>query len=176
MRKCDVRILDLRADPVNDLAKIVRRNVRCHADRDAGPAVDEEVGEGRGENRGLGQSFVVVRNEVHRVLVHVLHQHRSQRRQARLGVTHCCGRVALDRTKVPLPLHQQLPHRPGLGHMDQRRVDHRFAVGVKIAARITADFRAFVMLSAGIEVQAVHRVEDAALGRLETIPGVGQGS
>ena len=41
----DVRIVDHRADAVDDLAEVVRGEVRRHADGDAGAAVDQEVRE-----------------------------------------------------------------------------------------------------------------------------------
>ncbi len=69
----DVRVVNLRADAVNDFAQIVRRNVRGHADGDARAAIDEQIGKRGGENGRFGGSFVVIGNEIHRVLVHVLH-------------------------------------------------------------------------------------------------------
>ena len=52
----DVRIVDLRADAVDHFAEIVRRDVRRHADRDAGAAVDEQVRERGGEDGRLGRA------------------------------------------------------------------------------------------------------------------------
>src|SRR5262249_23341206 len=43
----DARVVDHRDDPVDDLAEVVRRDVRRHADGDAGRAVDEQVRETR---------------------------------------------------------------------------------------------------------------------------------
>ena len=43
----DVGIVDLRADAVDHFAQIVRRDVRRHADGDAGAAVDKQVRETR---------------------------------------------------------------------------------------------------------------------------------
>ena len=48
----DRRVLDHRDDRVDDLAEIVRRNVRRHADSDAGRAVDQQVRESRGRTVG----------------------------------------------------------------------------------------------------------------------------
>src|SRR5208282_1887170 len=80
----DIRVVNLRADAVNDFAEVVRRNIGGHADGDAGAAVDEQVGKRGGENDRLGAGLVVVRNEIHRVLVHVLHQRCAEVRHARL--------------------------------------------------------------------------------------------
>ena len=72
----DFRIIDLGADPVDDLAQVVRGHVRRHADGDAGAAVDQQVRKGGGENHRLSQALVVIGDEVDRVLVHVLHETR----------------------------------------------------------------------------------------------------
>ena len=173
-RNADGRVFNLRADAVNDLAEVVGRHVRGHADRDARAAVDKEVRKRRREDGRLRHALVVVRDEVHRVPVHVLHQRRTEVREPGLGVTHRGGRVGFDGTKVAFAVHELLAHHPGLGHVDKRGVNHRLAVRVVIAGGVAADFGALVMLAPREERQLVHRVEDAALRRLEAVAHVGQ--
>ena len=60
----DAGLVDLRADRVDHFAEIVRRHVGRHADGDAGAAVDQKIGEGGGEDDGLGQAFVVIGDEI----------------------------------------------------------------------------------------------------------------
>src|SRR5439155_7885258 len=67
----DGRVLDHRDDPVDDLAEVVRRNVRRHADGDPGRAVDEEVREPRRKDGRLTPRLVVVGLEVDGVGVDV---------------------------------------------------------------------------------------------------------
>jgi len=59
--------------------------------------------------------------------------------------------------------------------VDEGGVNHRFAVRVIIAGGIAADLGAFAVLPSREEGEVVHRVEDAALGRFETVTGIGQG-
>ena len=66
-----LRIVQHEAGGVDRLAQVVRRDVRGHAHGDAVRAVDEEVREAGGQHRGLFQALVVVRLEVHRLLVEV---------------------------------------------------------------------------------------------------------
>ncbi len=74
--------------PVVDLAQVVRRDVRGHADGDPGAAVDQQVGEpGRQDGRLLGAAVVVVA-EVDGLLVDVADHLHGQRRQLALGVPH----------------------------------------------------------------------------------------
>src|SRR5215216_3538581 len=70
----DVRLVDQRHERVDHLAEVVRRDVRRHADGDAGGAVDEQVREPGRKNRRLPARLVVVRLEVDRVRVDVAQQ------------------------------------------------------------------------------------------------------
>src|SRR5439155_3038386 len=74
----DVWIVDLRADAVDHLAQIVRRNIGRHADGDAGSAINEQVWKRSWENGWLGARFVVIRDEIDRVFLHVGHQRRAE--------------------------------------------------------------------------------------------------
>ena len=170
----DVRIVDLRADAVDHFAEIVRRNIRRHADGDAGAAIDEQIRKGRRENGRLGAGFVVVRDEIDRVLVHVGHERGAEMRHARLGVTHRRGRIAFDRAEVALAIDERFAHRPRLRHVDERRVNHRFAVRVIVTARVAANLRALAMLSSGKERKIVHRVKNAALRGLQSVARIRQ--
>ena len=152
----------------------MRREVGRHADRDAGAAVDEQVGERGGEHDRLHVLLVIGGNEIDRVLVDVVHQHRAEMRQARLGVPHGRGRVAFDRAEVSLSLDEPLAHRPGLGHVHERGVDGLVAVGMKILHRLADDACALRGRSARHEAQLVHGVENAALGGLQTVAHIGQ--
>ncbi len=170
----DGRIVDLGADAVDDFAQIVRGHVGGHADRDAGAAVDQQIRKGRRENRRLRQALVIIRDEIDRVLVHVLHQRGAQMRHARLGITHGGGRIAFHRAEIALAVHQRLAHGPRLRHVDQRRIDHRLAVRMKVAAGVAADFGALVVLAARIKIEPLHGEEDAPLRRFQPVPHVGQ--
>ena len=172
----DVGVIDLRANAVDHFTEIVRRDVRRHANGDAGAAVDEEVRESGGENRWLRPRLVIVRHEIDRLLVHVGHERGAEMGHARLGVTHRGRRIAFDRAKVALAVNERFAHRPRLRHVDKRRINHRLAMRVIVTARVAANLGAFSMLPVGEERKVMHRVEDAALRRLQSIAGIGQGA
>ena len=88
----------------------------------------------RRENGRFGRRFVVVRNEIDRILVHVLHERRAEMRQARFGITHGRRRIAFDGTEIALAIDQPFAHRPGLGHVNERRINDRFAVRMVVTA------------------------------------------
>jgi len=56
---------------LDDFGEVVRRDVGGHADGDAGTAVDDEVGDARGEDSGFDGGLVVVGGEVDGVGVDV---------------------------------------------------------------------------------------------------------
>ena len=74
----DVGIIDLGANAIDDFGQVVRWHVRRHADGDARAAIDEQVGKPRRKHCRFGSGFVVGRNKIDCVLVHVLHQHGAQ--------------------------------------------------------------------------------------------------
>ena len=166
----------MRADTVNHFPKIMRGHVGGHSDSDARAPIDQQVGKGGRKDGWFGAGFIIIRNKIDRFLIHVLHERRAQMSQPRFGIAHGRGRVALDRTEVSLSVHQRLPHRPGLRHVDQRRINHRLAVRMIIAARIPANLGALAVLPVGIQGQILHGKQDAPLRRLQPVPHVRQGA
>ena len=161
----DVRVVNLRAHAVNYFGEIVRGHVRRHADGDAGAAVDEEIWKSCGQHRGFLPRLVVVGHEVHRVLVHVLHQRRAEVLQTRLGITHGSWRVALNAAEVPLPLDEHFSHRPMLRHVDERRVNRLIAVRMVVTHRLADDLRALEWLAGRPHTQLGHGEKNAPLRR-----------
>ena len=98
----DVGVVDQRDRRGDHLTKVVRRNVRRHADSDSRGAVDEQVRVARRHHRWLLRAAVVVGYEVDRVHVEVAQHLGRQARHSRLGVPHSGGRVVVDRAEVPL--------------------------------------------------------------------------
>ena len=99
--------LDRPDHAVDHFAQVVRRDVGRHADRDAGRAVDQQIGNVRGKNGRLFGRLVVVRNEVDGLFVEIRHHVVGQRLQTRLGVPHRRRRIAVDRSEVALPVDER---------------------------------------------------------------------
>ncbi len=152
----------------------MRRHVGRHTDGDTGAAVDEQVRKCGREYCWLGARFVVVRDKIDSIFVHVIHQRGTEVRHARFGITHGGRWIAFDGTEIALAIDQSFAHRPGLGHVDERRVNDRFTVRMVVTAGVTANLRAFTMLPVREQGEIVHRVENAALRRFQTIARIGQ--
>ena len=170
----DLRVVDEGHDRVDRLAQVVRRDVRGHADRDARRAVDQQVREARRQDVRLLARLVVVRAELDGVRVDVAEHLRGEPRQARLGVPHRGRSVVVDRAEVALRVDQRVAHREVLAEPDQGVVDRRVAVGVVVPHDAADDVRALAVRAPGLEPGVVHRVEDAAVDRLEPVAHVRQ--
>ena len=91
----DVRIIDVCADGVAALGKVVRCHIGGHTHGDAGRTVEQEQrGLGR-QNCRLLEGVVEVQGHIHRVLVEVTEYLLGKFFQFRLGVSHRSYRVAV---------------------------------------------------------------------------------
>ena len=57
--------------------------------------------------------------------------------------------------------------------MDQRWIDGHIAMGMVITHRLADDLCALGMLAIGEHAESLHRVKDAALGRLQSVASIG---
>ena len=167
-------VVDDIAGAVDDLGKIMRRNVGRHADRDAGRAVDEQVGEAGREHDRLLTLLVKVRLEIDCVLLDVRQHKVRQTGHAGLGVTVCCRRVAVHGTEVAVTVDQRIVQRERLRHTHHRVVNRCVTVRMVAAEHITdGRCRLAVGLIRGQAV-LVHGVQDAAVYRLEAVAHIRQ--
>ena len=171
-----VGVVDHRDDGVDDLAEVVRRHVRRHADGDAGRAVDEQVREARRQDGRLAPRLVVVRAEVDRVGVDVAEELRGDRRQAALRVAHRRRRVPVDVAEVALRVDERVAQRERLRHAHERVVDRRVAVRVEALHHLADDRRALHPRPVRLQPRLVHRVEHPAVHGLEPVAYIGEGA
>ena len=170
----DGRVLDVGAGRVDDLAEVVRRDVRRHADGDAGGAVDQQVREPRRQDERLAARLVVVGAEVDGVRVDVAEHLGGEALEAGLRVAHRGGRVVVDRAEVALAVDQRVAQGEVLGEADEGVVDRRVAVRVVLAHHLADDEGALAVAAVRLEAEVVHRVEHAAVDRLQAVADVGQ--
>ena len=169
-----LRVVDERVDRVADLVEVVGRDVRGHSDRDAGGAVDEEVGQLRRQDGGLAQPAVVVIDEVDRLLLDVGQHLVGDRGHPCLGVAHRRGRVAVDRSEVALAVDERIAQAEVLGHADQRLVQGEVSVGVVLGHRLAHHPGALPIGGGGAQPHLVHRVQDSPMDRLQAVAHVRQ--
>ena len=151
----------------------MRRDAGRHADRNTGGAVRQQVRKTAGQYDRLAVLAVIGRAEIDRVLVDAFEHRPRDGGQAALGVAHRGGVIAVDIAEIALPVDQRIALREILREPDQRLVHRQLAMRVELADHVADDAGTFFVAGAGIEPQLVHRVQDAAMHRLQPVAHVG---
>src|SRR6185312_4198629 len=167
-------LVDERDRRGNHLAQVVGRNVRGHAHRDAGRAVDEQVRHPGRQHQWFALALVVVQAEIDGVLVDVRQQLVGELGHAYFGVAHGRGVVAVDRTEITLPVHQHVAQRKRLGHAHDGVVNRLVAVGMVFTDDVTDHAGGFLVSLVVAVAQLVHRVQHATMHWLEPIADIRQ--
>jgi hypothetical protein len=154
----------------------VGRDLARHPDRNALAAVDQQVGDARGQHLGLDFALVVVGAEIDGLFVDVFEQRGRDARQTRFGVPHGRGRIAVHRAEISLAIHQRVAHREGLRHADQGIVDRNVAMRVILAEYFAGDLGALSRGAIVVQPHLVHAIKNAPVHGLEAIANVGQRS
>ena len=94
------------------------------------------------------------------------------RDEAALGVAHRRRRVAVDGAEVALAVDERVAQRERLRHPDERVVDRRVAVRVVVAHHVADDARGLARRPVRLQAGLVHRVEHAAVHRLQAVAHV----
>ena len=171
-----MRAVDDGADRGDQFVQIVGRNIGRHADRDAGRAVHQQPWQRGGQDSWFGGFLVVIGGEINGVLVEVAEQFLSRLGEAALGVAVGGGRVAIDRAEIALGIDQRVAEDPGLGEAHQCIVDGSIAMRVVVPQHLADDLGALVVGPVVQQTDAQHRIKNAPLDRLETVPRIGQGA
>jgi hypothetical protein len=115
---------------------------------------------------------VEVRDEVDGFAIDVAQQVFGQRGEPRFGVPVGRRGVAVDRAEIPLAVDQRVAEREILNHADHRVVDRAVAVGVIVLDHLADDTGGFRIRTRRQQPLVVHRVEDAAMDRFQTVADV----
>ncbi len=158
----------------NDLAQIVRRDIRRHTDRYTDGAVDKQIRISRRENRGLLESVVVVRDEIDRVFVDIRQHFERELLELRLGVTVSSGRVAVDGTEVSVAVNERISHGEVLRQTHHCVIDGGVAVRMVTAEHRTDRVRALTVRLVRIKTVFVHGIKYASVDGLQAVAHIGQ--
>ncbi len=169
----DIFVVDIGKAAVDHFRQVVRRNIGRHPDRDAGGTVHQQVRDfGRQNFRDL-LGAVIVRHEVDGLFFQVCHQLMSNLRQTDFRITHCRGGVAVDGTEVALSVHQHVTQGERLSHADDGVVNGGIPVRVIFTDDVTDHTGGFLIGFVPVVTQFAHRVEHAAVDRLQAVTNIG---
>ena len=136
--------------------------------------VGEQVGEGCRQHHRLAVAAVVGLAEIDGVLIEAVEQGLRDLGEARLGVAHRRGVIAIDVAEIALPLDQSVARGEGLGEPHQGVVHRGIAVGMVLADHVAHHARALLETRIRVELQRPHGIEKASLDRLEPVTHIGQ--
>ena len=173
-RQFGVGVIHQVIDRVDDFAQVVGRDVRRHADGDARRPVDQKVRVSRRQNHRFLAGIVKVRAKIHRFLFNVGEHFERDFAHARFGITVGSRRVAVHRTEVPVAVHQRIAHRKVLRQTHQRVINRHVAVRMIPAQHVADRGGALAVRLIRCEAVFVHRVQNAAMHRFQTVPHVRQ--
>ena len=137
-------------------------------------AIDQQVREAGRQDLGLLLGVVVIRLELDGVLVEIVEQRVGDAGEPRLGVPVGRRRIAVHRAEIALAVDQRQAHREILRHPHHRVVDRQLAVRVVFADHVADDARRFAVAAVPLVAVHLHRIEDAAVHRLQPVADVGQ--
>ncbi len=171
-----VRLFDQQDRGFHNFFQIVRRDVRRHADRNAGRAVDEKIGNARWENDRFLLALIEVGSEIDGFLLDIREHFLSDLRKARLGIPHGRGRVAIHRAEVSLAVDERVAHVEILRHAYKGVIHGRVAVRMEFAEDFADDLRALAVGFRRGESQLVHAEENPPVDGLQAVTHVRQGA
>ena len=159
---------------VDDLAQVVGRDVRRHADGDTLAAVDEQVRETAGQDMGLLLGLVKVGVPVDGVFFNVGQHLAGHLGHAGLGVTVSSRGVAVHGAEVALAVHKRVTQAEILRQTHHGIIDRGVAVRVVRAQHRTDGIGRFAVGVLRVVAALVHRVQDAAVDGLQAVAHIGQ--
>jgi len=167
-------MLDEMQRRIAKLGDIVRRYAGRHADRNACRAIGKKLREGARQNDRFAVLAVISVAEIDRILVDPVQQQRRDFRHPRFGVSHGGGVIAVHIAEIALPVHQRIAHGEILRETHQRVIDRLVAMRVVPADYVADHAGAFLEAGAGIELELPHRIEHAAMHRLQPVAHIRQ--
>ena len=171
---CRLGFIDQQHRGVDDFCRVVRGNAGRHAHRDSARAVSEEVWEKTGHDFRFFILTIIGRAEVGRIFVEPRHQFDGGLGQSCFGITICRGVIAVDITKISLPVDQRISQRKGLCEADHRIIDRLVAMRVVLTDYVTDDARALLISTCRVKLQLSHRPQQAAVHRFQAITQIGE--
>ena len=156
------------------LGSVVGGNGGRHSHRNAVRTIGQKVGEiGRQDNR-FAVLIVIGFAEIDRVLVKPFHHQAGDFGHAGFGVTHRGSAVAIDIAEIALAINHGEAGGEILRQANHGVVDGCIPVGMIFTDHIANHAGGLLEAGIGIHLQLAHRIKDAAVNRLQTIPDIRQ--
>ena len=168
----DVGVVNHCNRTVDNLRKVMRRNVRRHTDSDTVRTVYKEVGVSCREYGGFFFRCVEVGNEVHRFLVEVFEHFRRKLGELCFRITHSRRRVTVDRTEVTVAVYKGEVDGEVLRKTYECIINGTVAVRVIFTHTVTDDTGALSRRLIVVKPHFVHGEKDTSVNGFQTVTNV----
>ena len=152
----------------------MRWDISRHTYGDTRGAVHQKIREAAGEHGRLLQGFVVVFHIINRIFFQIGQHFHGKLGHTRLGITHSRRAVAVDRTEVTLTVYQRIADIEILRQAHHRIINGWVAVRMVFRQHVTDDMGRFFMCFIWKHTRFVHRKQNTAMDRLQTVAHIGQ--
>ena len=171
----DIIILHVCLHSIHHFAQVMRRDAGSHTNGDSVCSVYKEVWNTHRKYYRLLLCFIKVRHKVHNVLIKVFQKNLlGQLLQTGLCVSHGCGSVSLDGTKVSMSVHQCTALLKFLRHDYKRIINGAVTVGMIFTHGISYDTGTFTVRAVVADAKLIHIVKGTALYRLQSVTYIRQ--
>ena len=122
---------------VNQFTQIMRWNIGCHTNCNTVRAVNQQIWKTRRKHHRLAFGIIVIVLKIDCVAVDIFKQCLRRLGHTHFGITHGRRRVAINRTKIALPVKQRQAHGKLLLHSHQRIVNRLVTMRVIFTDNVT---------------------------------------
>ena len=152
----------------------MRWNIGGHAHGNARAAVEQHMGQPRGQYYRLLHGAIEVGRPLHGALAQFTQQHVGKFGELGLGVAHRReGFGVVWATPVTLAIHQRVAVAERLRHQHHGFIAGAVSVGVELTQYVTDGTRRLLVLGIGMQRQLAHGVDDPPLHGFHAIANVG---
>ena len=168
----DFRIVDVGADGVTALPKVVGSHIGGHTHRDSGRSVEQQQGDLGWEDGWLFKTVVIVELHIHGILVKVREDIFRYSFKLGLSVTHCGNGVAVHTSEVTLAEYEGISLVPPLCKTGHCIIYAGISVRMVFSEHVTHYSGGLAGGSLISQAHPVHTEQNPSLHRLEAVPGV----
>ena len=163
--KADVRMIHLSNHGIDCLVEIMRRDIRCKANRNAACPIHKQIREAARQQIRFLLRVVEIQAELHGILFDVSKKLQRKRRHACFRIAHRSCTVAIHRTEIAMPIHKRHLHIEVLRHAHHCIINRAVAMRMIFTKAIAHNARALPVRLVRCYAKAHHRVKDTALHR-----------
>ena len=151
-------MIDKHDQGIHDFPKVVGRNVRCHPNGNTSRTIDQKGWNLRRQDCRLLQRFIIVRDEIDRILFNVAKHLHGNLAHTDFCITHSSRRIPIDGTKVPMSIHHEVAGRKILCKSHDGVINRIIPMGMILTKDVTDNTGRFLVSLVGKHASFIHGI------------------